>query len=150
MHSIMHSTHQGCCQPGRCPADGLAGLWGLTVKAQCLSACLPPSCRHPKSLWLSYQPRVVGIDFSQIKPMRVCALFRFYVVLAVMCQYLSRNLCQPSEWHSQWELLGLRRGNVLSPLVVFSLLLQCMVLTSSPSCPNLLCLNQGDHIQPCE
>ena len=29
--------HQGCCQTGRCPADGLAGLWGLTVKAQCLS-----------------------------------------------------------------------------------------------------------------
>ena len=46
--------HQGFCQPGQCPADGLAGLWGLTVKAQCLSACLPP--RHPNSLWLSYRP----------------------------------------------------------------------------------------------
>ena len=57
--------HQGCCQPGRCPADGLSGLWGLTVKAQCLSACLPP--RHPNSLWLSYRPRVVGIGFSQTK-----------------------------------------------------------------------------------
>ena len=57
--------HQGCCQPGRCPADGLTGLWGLTVKAQCLSACLPP--RHPISLWLSYQPRVVGIGFSQTR-----------------------------------------------------------------------------------
>jgi len=70
--------HQGCCQPGRCPADGLAGLWGLTVKAQCLSACLPS--RHPDSLCLSYQPRVVGIDFA--KPLRVvpkrlqcCSLF---------------------------------------------------------------------------
>jgi len=38
----------------------LTGLWGLTVMAQCLSACLPP--RHPNSLWLSYRPRVVGID----------------------------------------------------------------------------------------
>jgi len=38
--------HQGCCQPGRCPADRLAGLWGLTVKAQCLSACLVP--RQPQ------------------------------------------------------------------------------------------------------
>jgi len=37
--------HQGCCQPGWCPVDGLAGLWRLNVKAQCLSACLPP--RHP-------------------------------------------------------------------------------------------------------
>jgi len=111
----------------------------LTVKAQCLSACLPPSCRHPKSLWLSYQPRVVGIDLSQTNESN-------FFVLAVMCQYLSRNLCQPSEWHSQWELLGLRRGNVLSPLVVFSLLLQCMVLTSSCSCPDF---SQGDHIQPC-
>ena len=32
--------NQGCCQPGRCPVDGLAGLWGLTVKAQCLGACM--------------------------------------------------------------------------------------------------------------
>ena len=30
--------HQGCCHPGWCPANRLAGLWGLTVKAQCLSA----------------------------------------------------------------------------------------------------------------
>ena len=55
--------HQGCCQPGRYPANRLADLWGLTVKAQCLSACMPP--RHPNSLWLSYQPRVVGLNFSQ-------------------------------------------------------------------------------------
>ena len=27
--------HQGCCQPGQHPADGLTGLWGFTVKAQC-------------------------------------------------------------------------------------------------------------------
>ena len=31
-----------------------------TVKVQCLSTCLPP--KHPNSLWLSYRPRVVGID----------------------------------------------------------------------------------------
>jgi len=28
-------------QPGRCPADGLTGLWGLTIKAKRLSAYLP-------------------------------------------------------------------------------------------------------------
>ena len=36
------SLHQGCRQPAWCPADKLTALWGLTVKAQCLSACLPP------------------------------------------------------------------------------------------------------------
>ena len=30
--------HQGYCQPGRCPADRLTALQGLTVKAQYLSA----------------------------------------------------------------------------------------------------------------
>ena len=60
--SAFHSTKAFVSQVGA-PADGLAGLWGLTVKAQCLSACLPP--KHPNSLWLSYRPRVVGIGFSQ-------------------------------------------------------------------------------------
>ena len=31
--------YQSCCQPGQCPADGLTGLWGLTV-------ALVPVC-HP-------------------------------------------------------------------------------------------------------
>jgi len=25
--------HQGYCQPGQCPVDGLISLWGLTLKA---------------------------------------------------------------------------------------------------------------------
>ena len=97
--------HQGCCQPGRCRADGLAVLWGLTVKAQCLSTFMPP--RHP---WLSYRPRVVGIDFSQanksgaervamLQPLHLSQIsgkveivcpFQFYVMLAVTCQYSAK------------------------------------------------------------
>jgi len=48
--------HRGCCQPGRCPADRLTGLWELTVKAQCLSACLPEvrERKHLASLWWQY------------------------------------------------------------------------------------------------
>ena len=54
--------HQGCCQPGRYSADRLIGLWGLTVREQFLTTSLPS--RHPNSLWLSYRPRVVGIDVA--------------------------------------------------------------------------------------
>ena len=61
--------YQSCRQPGRCPADGLTDLWGWTVKAQCLSACLPP--RHPNSLWRSYRPRVVCLYTSRTRPTRV-------------------------------------------------------------------------------
>jgi len=49
--------HQGCCQPGRCPADRLTGLWGLTVKAQCPSACL--SSRHLNSF---LGAELLGVD----------------------------------------------------------------------------------------
>jgi len=48
--SALHSI-KAVCQPGWCPVDGLTGLWELTVKAQCLSACLPP-----RYTWPSYQP----------------------------------------------------------------------------------------------
>jgi len=42
--------HQGCCQPGRCPVDGLVGLWGLTgwhtgAKALYLYSQSPQACK---------------------------------------------------------------------------------------------------------
>jgi len=43
-------------------ADGLTGLWGLTVREQFLTTSLPS--RHQNSLWLSYRPRMVGIDVA--------------------------------------------------------------------------------------
>ena len=35
------------------PADGLTGLWGLTVKAHCLSTCLPPTHQQALALFQS-------------------------------------------------------------------------------------------------
>jgi len=60
--SAFHSTKAVVSQVSALQTR-LAGLWGLTVKAQCLSTCLPP--RHPNTLWLSYRPRLVGTNFSQ-------------------------------------------------------------------------------------
>ena len=103
------SLHQYCCQPGWCPEDGLTELCGLTVKVQCLSTCLPP--RQPNSLWLSYRPRVVGID-ALVQPKQLYLYSQSAQACKPICRAPTWLTTALMEWNALHSIMAIMSAPV--------------------------------------
>ena len=88
--------------------DRLTGLWGLTVKAQCLSACLPP--RHPNRFCMAQLQTKGGWHRHLAKPafreviweLTLAHFFRDFSDLLRINHHMSRFI----KCHGMHHILG--------------------------------------------
>jgi len=101
------SAFQHCCQPGRCPEDGLTCLWELTVKHVTDSGSVTDQG------WF-------GIDTSA-KPTRAVLrrlLFSSLLTSAKSLANCERGVCQWEEHASQHLRIGVKTFKMVFPQTV--------------------------------
>jgi len=74
---------------------------GLTVKAQCLSNCLPP--RYPNSLWFCYRLRMVGIHLLDTSWTNESGAERIAMLLPLHLSQISGRLKKCARQQPWWS-----------------------------------------------